>query len=325
MTKPSLLPSINWTGYSADAPAAIPLEVQSLRKSYGQITALDGLSLQLHPGELVALLGPNGAGKSTLVRCISGRVIPDAGKVLLRGRPAHRSNRSACVGWVPQEIALYLDLSARENLQIFGRLYGLSRSSLGRRTAWALDWTGLSDRADEPLQRLSGGMKRRINLACGVLHRPPVVLLDEPTVGVDPQSRERIFSMLDELRKEGCALLLTTHQLDEAEHRSDRILILDHGRLLATGTFQELVDRTLGEGRQVLVRLNCPPRYPIPGLHAHPNQAGTYQARVDNVVHELPELLDRLRVAGCEVERVDVRPPRLHDVYLQLTGRELRE
>jgi ABC-2 type transport system ATP-binding protein len=188
-----------------------------------------------------------------------------------------------------------------------------------------LEWTGLADRADEPLKRLSGGMKRRINIACGVLHRPPVVLLDEPTVGVDPQSRERIFGMLEDLRQDGCSLLLTTHQLDEAEQRCERILILDEGRLLAAGSFHDLVHQTLGSGRQVLVRLSRPPNSPIAELCALPNQNGVYQARVDDVGHELPQLLDRLRTAGCGVEGVDVRPPRLHDVYLQLTGRELRE
>ncbi len=318
-------PVIQWNSQPSGAGHSLPMEVLDLRKSYGSVTALDGLSLRLSAGELVALLGPNGAGKSTLVRCVSGRVVPDRGEVRLRGAPADATRRSRLVGWVPQEIALYLDLSARENLQIFGQLHGLGRSELARRSAWALEWTGLADRASEPLRNLSGGMKRRINIACGVLHHPPVVLLDEPTVGVDPQSRERIFAMLDHLRQNGCALLLTTHQLDEAEQRSDRILILDHGRLLAAGTFQELVDQTLGEGRQVRLRLSRPPEFPIAGLQATPHQAGIYHARVDDVAQELPQLLDELRKADCGVEGVDVRRPRLHDVYLHLTGRELRE
>ena len=199
--------------------------------------------------------GPNGAGKTTLVRCLSGRVRPDSGSMELLGRPLlPRSGREG-LGFVPQELALYPDLTARENLGAFGRFHGLRGRELREAVERALEWTGLSDRADELTKTFSGGMKRRVNIACGVLHRPTVLLLDEPTVGVDPQSRERIFVMLDELRDQGTSILLTTHQLDEAEQRSDRIVIIDHGRVIAEGTLPKLIESTVGVNRRVTFKL----------------------------------------------------------------------
>src|SRR5262249_44348590 len=228
------------------------------------VNALRGASLELREGELLGLLGPNGAGKTTLVRAIAGRVRLDQGAIRLLGRTLESSSPREGLGVVPQEIAIYPLLTARENLEVWGRLHGAT--DLGSRVAWALEWTGLADRAREPVKNFSGGMRRRLNIACGVLHRPKVILLDEPTVGVDPQSRERIYEMLMTLRAEGASLVLTTHQLEEAEARCDRIVIIDHGDVIASGTLAGLVEQTVGTHRRVTLQLDRVPPEPLPGF-----------------------------------------------------------
>ncbi len=209
------------------------LKVTELYKCYRRHQVLSGVSFDVRVGERVALLGPNGAGKSTLIRCLSGRVRAEAGSIELCRKRLRPELIRTHLGLVPQDIALYGDLTTRENMMAFGRLYGLKKQDLAERVDWALRWTGLEDRQSDLVRNFSGGMKRRVNLACGVLHSPRLVLLDEPTVGVDPQSRERIYQMLNELHAAGTAILLTTHHLDEAEKHSDRILILDQGRIVA--------------------------------------------------------------------------------------------
>ena len=303
----------------------LALQVNDARRRFGAVEALRGVSLGLAPGEWVALLGPNGAGKTTLVRAIAGRVRLDGGAIALFGQPLPVGARGgrAALGVVPQEIALYPLLTARENLQVFGRLQGVRGRTLAERMDWALQWTGLADRARAPVRTFSGGMKRRLNLACAVLHAPRVLLLDEPTVGVDPQSRARIHDMLETLRQEGTALLLTTHQLEEAEARCDRIVIVDHGRVIADGTLAELVARTVGARRRVTLAVDHPPQAPIAGLS---NGSGAVlHGELDDVARELPGLLERVSRAGCQVRDLDVRAPSLQSVFLHLTGRELRE
>jgi ABC-2 type transport system ATP-binding protein len=300
----------------------VALRVTDATRAFGSVQALAGVSLELGRGELLGLLGPNGAGKTTLIRAIAGRVRLDRGSVEIpdgRG-PGGRET----LGIVPQEIALYPLLTARENLEAFGSLHGVRGPALRDRVAWALEWTALGDRAREPIGRFSGGMKRRLNIACGVLHRPGVVLLDEPTVGVDPQSRERIHEMLDGLRRDGASLLLTTHQLDEAQARCDRIVIVDHGRVIAAGTLAELVAHTTGEQRRVLLRLDRAPAAPLPGLES--DDHGTrLRGTVGDLASGLPALIRQVEEAGCRVEDVEVHRPSLHSVFLHLTGRELRE
>jgi ABC-2 type transport system ATP-binding protein len=300
------------------------LRVGDARKSFGVTRALDGASLELHEGEMLALLGPNGAGKTTLVRAIAGRVRLDAGTLELRGRPLAGAGGRSGLGVVPQEIALYPLLTARENLEVWGRLHGVSHADLRPRVERALRWTALADRADEPTRGFSGGMKRRLNIACGILHEPRVVLLDEPTVGVDPQSRERIYDMLGELRDTGVSILLTTHQLEEAEARCARIVIIDHGRVIAAGTLAELVERTVGAGRRVTLTLDRAPALPVAGCETAPGSAAL-RAQVRDVAAEMPALLGAVREAGCKVLDVEVRSPSLHAVFIHLTGRELRE
>jgi ABC-2 type transport system ATP-binding protein len=300
------------------------LEVTDARKAYGGTQALRGVSLALGAGELLALLGPNGAGKTTLVRSIAGRVRLDAGRIALFGKPVLGTGGRGALGVVPQEIAVYPLLSARENLEAFGELNGLRGGALRERVEWALEWTALNERAREPVKRFSGGMRRRLNIACGVLHDPRVVLLDEPTVGVDPQSRERINDMLGRLREKGVSILLTTHQLEEAEKLADRIVIIDHGAVIESGTLAELVNRTVGTSRQVTIHIDRTPERPLEGLEGG-NGGPHVRAEVADVGRELPALLARVAAAGAGVQDIEVRTPTLQAVFLHLTGRELRE
>jgi ABC-2 type transport system ATP-binding protein len=301
------------------------LRVDGARKKFGGIAALDGAALWLREGELLALLGPNGAGKTTLIRAISGRVQLDAGTITLFDRPLSGRQTPPELGIVPQELAISPSLTARENLAAFARLQGLSGGDADAQVTWALKVTALDDRSNEPVKGFSGGMKRRLNIACGVIHRPRVVLLDEPTVGVDPQSRERIYDMLGELTRAGASLLLTTHHLEEAEARCSRTVIIDHGKMIAAGTLPELVDQTVGRHRIVTLRVDAPLTAPLPGVDASADDARLLRARVTNVARELPALLTAVAAQGREVEDVDVRGPSLQSVFIHLTGRELRE
>jgi ABC-2 type transport system ATP-binding protein len=302
------------------------LRVSQAYKRFGATQALDGAEVTLERGQLLLLLGPNGAGKTTLIRSVAGRVRLDQGQIELFGQKLYgvAGNLARSLGVVPQEIALYPLLTARENLEVFGTFNGLGGAALAEQVASALTWTGLADRANEPIKGFSGGMKRRLNIACGVLHKPEVVLLDEPTVGVDPQSRERIWEMLDKLRQAGASLVLTTHQLDEAQTRGDRIVIIDHGKTIAAGTFPELVEQTIGTRRQVTLTLDRPLPQPLDGLMAD-SQGRTVSLRAADVAAELPPLLERVRAAGCHVEDLGVQSPTLQLVFLHLTGRDLRE
>jgi ABC-2 type transport system ATP-binding protein len=300
------------------------LRIEGARKRFGATQALDSLSLELGSGELLGLLGPNGAGKTTLVRSISGRVALDEGALTLFGARLAGPGRRDGLGVVPQELAVYPLLTARENLEVFGRLQGLAGAALRERVSWALEWTGLGERASEPVKAFSGGMKRRLNIACGVLPKPRVVLLDEPTVGVDPQSRERIYDMLESLRQDGTALLLTTHQLEEAEARCTRLVIVDHGRLIAEGTPAGIVRATLGAGREVMVTLDRAPAAPIDGLVADGDGTRLRGALGDGDT-ALETLLERIAAGGGRVVDLSIHRPSLQTVFLQLTGRELRE
>jgi ABC-2 type transport system ATP-binding protein len=300
------------------------LEIRDARKSFGATRALDGLSLSLGEGELLGLLGPNGAGKTTLIRAIAGRVRLDAGTVSLYGRALEPERPRPDLGVVPQENALYPLLTARENLETFGMLSGLDGKHLRERVAWALEWSGLADRAKSEVRTFSGGMKRRLNLACGVLHEPKLVLLDEPTVGVDPQSRESIYDMLGALRARGTSLLLTTHYLEEAEARCERIVVIDHGRAVAAGTLVELVEQAGLSGRRVRLSLDRPAAS-APAGFTLADAGHALTATIDDVAHELPGLLSRVQGAGLGVRDLEVRPASLQAVFLELTGKELRE
>ncbi len=301
--------------------------VRDVTRCFGRRRALDGLCLSLQPREWVGLLGPNGAGKTTLLKCIAGLLAIDAGEIRLFGRHAGRSGRRSdgrAIGYVPQEIGLYTHLTARENLSVFGELHGMSRGELRQRVEWAVEWTALSGRSDDLVGSYSVGMQRRLNIACAVLHRPRLVLLDEPTVGVDPQGRERIWRMLAQLRAEGATLVQSTHELHEIESVCNRMLIMDAGRIIAAGTVDQLVAGILGRGTRLELIFDAEGDVTLPaGTEA---VAGNrVRGWLTDVTAELPPLLEHFRQAGVRVRHMHVERPGLAAVFTRLTGRELRE
>jgi ABC-2 type transport system ATP-binding protein len=304
----------------------MPLKIEALVKRFGQVTAVDGITLELRNGECLGLLGPNGAGKSTLIRSIVGRVIPNAGRVEIFGAPANSAAARTALGWVPQELALYPRLTCSENLESFGRYQGLTGNGLQQAVAWCLDWAALQDRAGELSKNLSGGMRRRLNMAAGLIHRPKLVLMDEPTVGVDPQSRNRIFEMIEKLHSEGTAIIYTTHYMEEAERLCDRVAIVDHGRIIALGTKDELVQNAFASRSQVLARFTDS----AAGVGAWVEQHGgrlvdsTAEFTVEHPT-EIAGLLDDAAKAGLELVDISLRRANLESVFLHLTGRELRD
>jgi ABC-2 type transport system ATP-binding protein len=299
--------------------------VDSIVKRFGEVTAVDGVSLEVRERSCFGLLGPNGAGKSTLIRSIVGRALPDSGSLQVFGEPADSPAARAQLGWVPQELALYSLLTCRENLEAFGRYQGLRGKALSDAIAWCLEWAALADRADTTVKTLSGGMRRRLNMAAGLIHRPRLVLLDEPTVGVDPQSRNRIFEMVEGLRKEGTTAIYTTHYMEEAERLCDRIAIMDHGRIIAQGTKEELVTRSFGGRSDVIMHFASATNAAAWAA----SRGGTVE---DGVAHfalerttDIASLLDSASCEGLEVIDVTLRRPNLESVFLQLTGRDLRQ
>ena len=316
--------AVIWSVVRHFRAVAAVLTIRNAIKSFGANQALTGASFELRERELLALLGPNGAGKTTLIRAIAGRVRLDAGEIEIFGENVDASRRRRLLAVVPQELALYGLLTARENLAGFGRLNGVSADQIRDKVAWALDWTGLADRADEPIRSFSGGMKRRLNLACSVLHDPKILLLDEPTVGVDPQSREKIYDMLEKLRACGMSLVVTTHHLEEAEARCERIVIIDHGSVVASGTLRELLEKTVGHLRAVTLTLDRPmPKGPVGCESA--DHGRVWHTKISDVAAELPGLIQSVQAAGCRVENIEVRSPSLQAAFIALTGKELRE
>jgi ABC-2 type transport system ATP-binding protein len=305
-----------------------PLEIRDLSKSFGGRRALDGVSLDLERGEVLGLLGPNGAGKTTLVRSVAGRVRPEGGSVRILGFSPSDDGARAARGWVPQEIALYPLLSPRENLWTFGRYQGLSGAGLTAAIDQSLAWIGLADRADEKTDRLSGGMKRRLNMAAGTIHGPKVLLLDEPTVGVDPQSRERIYEMIGELQSRSVSLLYTTHYMEEADRLCDRIAIIDNGRIIALGTKEELVRKTLGGRQAVTVEATSPisPAFSEKLRRLSAAVDGTkVNVSVEDAASGVRDLLGLFDAEKVGVRDLTLKSPTLEQVFLQLTGRGLRE
>ena len=312
------------------ADAAL-LECHDLRKAFGERRAVDGVSFTIAPGEVYGLLGPNGAGKTTTIKMVCGLLEPDDGTIVVRGRRAQGDlSVKGLVGYVPQDVALYPDLTARENLAFLGRLYKLRGGLLAQRVEEALALTDLADRARDRVDSFSGGMKRRLNIAAGLLHHPALLVLDEPTVGVDPQSRHAILERVRALGRDGMAVLYTTHYMEEAERVCDRVGIIDHGQLVAEGTRRELVAR-LGERDRIelgasgdLERLAGAVRAVV-GV----DNAATADHAVHVVARDgrriLPAVLEAAERAGVAVNSVDVVEPDLEAVFLHLTGTALRE
>ena len=307
------------------------LEARNLHKSYRDLVALDNVSLTAGDGETVGLLGPNGAGKTTTVSIIAGLIRPDRGEVLIEGRrlagdtdPVKRR-----IGLVPQDLALYDELPARDNLALFGALYGLDRSTLKRAMADALELVGLADRAKDKVGTFSGGMKRRLNLAAALMHDPQILLLDEPTVGVDPQSRNAIFDNLETLKSRGKTLIYTTHYMEEAERLCDRIVIIDHGKVIANDTLQGLY-RLLPVSNVLVVELEDggPPIDEFRSLAVVESaelKGSQLRVGIRSLSADAPAILQWLVDHRHPYRHVVSERADLETVFLSLTGRSLRD
>jgi ABC-2 type transport system ATP-binding protein len=308
------------------------LDCRDLRKRFGQIVAVDGVSFRISQGETYGLLGPNGAGKTTTISMVCGLLERDGGDVLVCGRPVttRAVEARAAIGYVPQEIAIYPDLSARENLRFFARLYGMESNEARRRIEEVLDVIGLADRAGDQTKDYSGGMKRRLNIGIGLLHRPRLLVLDEPTAGVDPQSRNAILEAVERLAGEGIGVLYTTHYMEEAERLCDRVGIIDLGELKAEGTRAELV-ALVGERDRVQLtatgQLEAAARasMTLGAVHQASLRDGGIELIVDGARSALPEILLTVSGAGAAVGGGVVTEPDLEAVFLHLTGKALRD
>lgn len=308
------------------------LTCRDLVRSFGDFVAVGGVSLHIAPGETFGLLGPNGAGKTTTISMICGLLEADSGEVEVAGErltPASVAAKAA-IGYVPQDLAIYPDLTGRENLRFFARLYGMSRADARRRCDEMLVVVGLADRGDDRADKYSGGMKRRLNIGIGLLHRPQLLVLDEPTVGVDPQSRNAILESIAELSAEGMAVLYTTHYMEEAERLCDRVAIMDRGLVLAEGTRRELVS-LVGERDRVRLaasgdlRSSAEASGRVPGVHQASVNDGGIDLVVDGAGHALPAILAAVAGAGASVSSVEIAEPDLEAVFMHLTGRALRD
>ena len=306
------------------------LEAQGLRKAYGDRTAVAGVSLSVRAGKVLGLLGPNGAGKSTTVGMIAGLTRPDAGSVTVGGTTlaADKFGFKRRIGLVPQDLALFEDLPALANIELFGALYDLPKATLRKRAMEVLDRVGLADRARDKPATFSGGMKRRLNIACALVHDPDVLLLDEPTAGVDPQSRNAIFDNLEALKRAGKALVYTTHYMEEAERLADRIVIIDHGKVVASGTLAELL-RVLPAAQTLAIDIEGTPDIAalqrIEGVKQVTFDAGTLTLGLDDLTRSASAVLQAVSASGVSVRHLSSGRANLEDVFLALTGRQLRD
>ena len=302
------------------------LNVFQFTKRFGQIEAIKKVSFEVKPGEIYGLLGPNGAGKSTSIRCLSGLTVPDEGECLINGHSIHNEPIQAKkhLGLVPQDLAMYQDLSARENLQFWGRAYGLSGQVLKLRQQEVLEQVGLDKRAKEPVNNFSGGMKRRLNFACGIIHHPKALLLDEPTVGVDPQSREHLLSAIEDLKNQGTAVLYTTHYMQEAERLCDRVGIIDQGEIIAQGSVTEL-RKQMGEKDLITLEGQFSEADKAQLDHYEILEFTPQQIRLmtSNASSQLSEILARFD--SQKVHQASVQQANLESLFIKLTGRELRD
>jgi ABC-2 type transport system ATP-binding protein len=304
--------------------------LHGLARSFGEVEAVRGLTLHIEEGETVGLLGPNGAGKTTTLSMLAALLKPSSGDADIFGASLCRDAWTVrqLVGLAPQEVSLYPELTADENLRFFGRLYGLGGALLGKRADEMLDLVGLLPRRHDRIATYSGGMKRRLNLACSLLHAPRLVLLDEPTVGVDPQSRDRIFDAIRELARHGRTILYSTHYMEEAERLCDRITIMDEGRMVACGTLAELL-QILGMGEIIQLslgeELGDGRLASIPGIIKIERAEGSIRIFVESAVRALPAIAAIVAPAGAKLQGVQIFPVDLERVFMHLTGKQLRD
>jgi ABC-2 type transport system ATP-binding protein len=308
------------------------LKAESLQKSFGDLKAVDGVSFSIAEGETFGLLGPNGAGKTTSISMVCGLLQPDGGTVTVAGEEIRTNSTRgrSSIGLVPQDLAIYPDLTGDENLRFFGHLYGITGDDLDARVSEVLEVVGLSDRKDDQIKEYSGGMKRRLNIGIGLLHKPRLLVLDEPTVGVDPQSRNAILESVEQLSQEGLAVLYTTHYMEEAERLCDRVAIIDEGKIQAEGTRRELVSM-VGEKDRVAIsgtgNLNGAAER-VRGIDGVA-EASPSDHRIDILATDassiLPQLLTAVTDAGGTITGVELEEPNLEAVFLHLTGKALRD
>lgn len=308
------------------------IEIIGLKKQFGSLWAVNGLQLEARPGEIFGLLGPNGAGKSTTLGCISGLIEPTAGMVRLMGHDLAREGRQArkLLGVAPQELALYEELSATENLMFWGGACGMRGRTLRARIGEVLEMAGLQDRAKEPVSRFSGGMKRRLNLACAVLHHPQVLLLDEPTAGVDPQSRVRLLELARQEAARGACVLYTTHYMEEAESLCDRLAVMDHGQIIASGTLAEL-QLLAGQSDVLFLSGVFDPAKArealsqIEGVEVVLAEPDALRLAMRQATLKLAAVFSALAASGSTVRETTLTQPSLESLFIKLTGRKLRE
>ena len=308
------------------------IQVRDLHKDFGKVYAVQGISFEVERGEIFSLLGPNGAGKSTTISIISCLMEPTRGGAWVMGHSVTENPMAvkAAIGVVPQEIALYEDLSARENLNFWGKMYNLRGAALAGRVDEVLDVIGLTDRQKGRVGKFSGGMKRRLNVGVALLNRPQVVIMDEPTVGIDPQSRRKILDSVLDLNRQGMTVLYTTHYMEEAQELSDHIAIMDQGVVIAYGTHDELV-RIVGELDRIELSINAESEAvvtawrEVDGVREVHTQDGTLTLLVTDSNLVLPDLFEVAVAAGVRITSVEIQEPNLETVFLHLTGRALRD
>jgi len=314
-------------------PSSI-LEVNQLVKKYGDFTAVKGISFDIKEGEIFSLLGPNGAGKTTTISMLSTLYTPTSGDATIGGHSITKNPMAVkqVIGVVPQEIALYEDLTARENLVFWGQMYGLSGKSLTDRVDEVLEQIGLTDKARNKVKTYSGGMKRRVNIGVGLLHKPRLLFMDEPTVGIDPQSRRAILDTVKDLNKQGMTVLYTTHYMEEAEELSDRVGIIDHGELIAIGT-QKALTQQVGQTETLILHIGegDDPEALAKSLDGVKDvlEAIASDHQVSVITHEAEDVLasvvTKANERGIKIRSIDIREPNLEAVFLHLTGRALRD
>ena len=308
------------------------IEVQNLHKAFGNLKAVDGVSFEVQQGEIFSLLGPNGAGKTTTISMLSCLLRPDEGDALVMGHSIRIDQMcvKSLLGVVPQEIALYEDLSARENLTFWGKMYGLRGAALKTRVDEVLEIIGLADRAKEYIKKYSGGMKRRVNIGIALLHKPQIIYMDEPTVGIDPQSRRNILDSVVALKNQGMTVLYTTHYMEEAQELSDHIAIMDTGKLIAYGTNEELV-KIVGQMDRITLTINTESGRvmdawkKVQGVKQVTAEDGTLTVLADDSNQVLPRLFEAATTQGVRIASVAILEPNLEAVFLHLTGRALRD
>lgn len=318
------------------------LEVQNLVKKFGDFTAVNGISFDIKEGEIFSLLGPNGAGKTTTISMLSTLYIPTSGDATIGGHSITRESMSVrqIIGVVPQDIALYEELTARDNLAFWGQMYGLSGKALNSRIDEILEQIGLTDKAKNRVKTYSGGMKRRVNIGVGLLHKPRLLFMDEPTVGIDPQSRRAILDTVKDLNKLGMTVLYTTHYMEEAEELSDRVGIMDHGDLIALGTQNELTQQ-VGQTDTLLLHISeeddpatlVQAIRSIPGVKLAEASLESAPGQTDHTVSVitlsaeeiLAPIVAKASEQGIKIHSLDIREPNLEAVFLYLTGRALRD